>query len=179
MKLLSLFPGEVVVVFLGMLPIVELRGALPVALLQYNYSIPKAYLLSVLGNMIPIPFLLRFFPDVERYLRRYPFWERFFNKLFSRTRRKAAGKIERYEKLGVMVFVAIPLPVTGAWTGALVAYLFGINFSSALLYIFLGVLIAGVIVLVITLSGPLYGAIGIALLVATAYFAGIVGERSG
>lgn len=177
MELLSLFPGEVVVIFLGMLPIVELRGALPVALLQYDYPVAKAYFLSVLGNMIPIPFLLKFFPDVERYLRKYPFWDRFFNRLFSRTRRKAAGKIERYEKLGVMVFVAIPLPVTGAWTGTLVAYLFGIDFASALLYIFMGVLIAGVIVLIITLSGPLYALIGVALLIVAAYLAGVVGGR--
>ncbi|MCD6382942.1 MAG: small multi-drug export protein [Thermoplasmata archaeon] len=161
-----------------MVPIVELRGALPVALLYYRYSIPKAYILSVVGNMIPIPFLLRFFPDVERYLRRYPRWERFFNWLFSRTRRRAEGKIERYEKLGLMVFVAIPLPITGAWTGTVVAYLFGIDFSSSLLYIFLGVLIAGVIVLTISLSGILYGAVGIALLVVAAYAAGILGGKN-
>ena len=165
--------------FISMLPIVELRGALPVAYLHYHYSLPKAYILSVLGNMVPIPFLLKFFPRVERLLRRYRRWERFFDSLFSRTRRKAAGKIERYEKLGVMVFVAIPLPVTGAWTGTLVAYLFGIESTSALLYILLGVLIAGVIVLVITLSGPLYGAIGIVLLVVAAYFTGILGEKGG
>jgi uncharacterized membrane protein len=95
---------------------------------------------------------LLFFAQVEKYLSRYKTWKHVFDKLFAKTRERATEKIQRYEVIGLMFFVAIPLPVTGAWTGALIAYLFGLDLTRSLCAITAGVLIAGLIVLSITLG---------------------------
>jgi uncharacterized membrane protein len=103
--------------------------------------------------MLPIPFILLFFGIVEKFLRRFKFWTNIMDWLFARTRRRADSKIRRYEYLGLILFVAIPLPFTGAWTGALIAYLFDLEFTKSLITIFIGVLIAAFIMIALTLSG--------------------------
>lgn len=151
----------------SMLPIVELRGALPLAINLFHIAWPKAFLIAVVGNMVPIPFILLLLEPIVKILSRIKFMNRFFSWLFERTRKK--GKmVEKYEELGLMIFVAIPLPVTGGWTGALIAYLLGLEFKKAILFIGLGVFIAGVIVTTLCLLGWL-GAIiaGVALIVLT------------
>jgi uncharacterized membrane protein len=106
-----------------------------------------AYVIAILGNLIPIPFLLLFLGKVEKWLSgRYKRWERFFIWLFKRTRNRASNNITKYEMLGLTLYVAIPLPVTGAWTGALIAYLFDLDLKKAFVSITAGVLIAGAIV---------------------------------
>jgi len=103
-------------------------------------------------NLLPVPFILLFFDTISRLLSKVGFFERILNWLFTHTRRR--GKIiERYERIGLALFVAIPLPVTGAWTGSLAAVLFGLKFKHALLSIFIGILIAGTIVTCATLLG--------------------------
>ena len=138
-----------------MIPIAELRGAIPWALasppLGGGLSWPTAFLFAAIGNLIPIVPLLLFFEKAHKFLARYSLFNRFFEWLFARTRRK--GKlIEKYETIGLILFVGIPLPVTGAWTGALAAFLFGIRFTNAFLAIILGVLLAGTIVTLATLG---------------------------
>ena len=88
--------------------------------------------------------------------------------LFAKTRKRANDKIKKYEHLGLLVFVAIPLPFTGAWTGALIAYLFDLNFSKSLITIFIGVIIAATIMTILILYG-LIGAlvVGLLLIIAT------------
>lgn len=152
-KLLAALSGSphlVTTFILAMLPVSELRGAIPYAMTVGGMSWQEAFTVSVIGNFVPvIPILLLLGPVSER-LRRYPAWDRFFTWLFERTRRK--GKmIERFEALGVCLFVAVPLPMTGAWTGAAAAFLFGVRLRLAIPAIALGILIAGVIVtLVVT-----------------------------
>jgi len=136
-----------VVFFLASLPVLELRGALPVALGIYGMAPLKAYLLSVLGNLLPVLPLLSLLEHLEKSLRRFPFMDRFFEWLFERTRRRAQGNIQRYGTVGLALFVSVPFPVTGAWTGCVAAYLFGIRKRSAFLAIALGVSLAGGIVL--------------------------------
>jgi uncharacterized membrane protein len=148
---LNWLPPWFVVVFISMIPFVELRGAIPVAILIYNMNWWEAYILAVIGNMIPVPIILTRLGYVENWLRKWKRWDRFFTKLYSKTRARADEKIKRYEAIGVMFFVAIPLPFTGAWTGSLIAFLFDIKFKRALLVVFAGVLIAGVIVTLLTL----------------------------
>lgn len=157
--------NELITLFISSLPISELRGAIPLAILKFNFPWWKAYILSIIGNMIPIIPLLLLLESVSSYLRKFKIWDIFFNWLFTRTRRKS-DLIEKYENLGLMLFVAIPLPATGAWTGCVAAFLFGIKFKSAFLFIFLGVMIAGILVTTLTLLGTL-GAIitGIVLLI--------------
>lgn len=142
---------ELVVLILAMLPIFELRGSVPIGLLLFDLPVWKTALYSILGNMLPIVFILLLLEPVYARLSRYPRLDRFFQWLFKRTRRK--GKlIERLELVGLMLFVSIPLPVTGAWTGSVAAFLFKIPFWKALLAIFCGVCIACVVVTLASLG---------------------------
>jgi uncharacterized membrane protein len=148
---LAWLPPWFVIIFISMIPFVELRGAIPVAIIIYGMPWWEAFTLSVIGNMIPVPIILMRLGNVEAWLRKYERWDRFFTKLYSKTRARADAKIKKYEALGVMFFVAIPLPFTGAWTGSLIAYLFELKFKRAFFVVFAGVCIAGIIVTLITL----------------------------
>ena len=143
---------DAAVVAISTLPIVELRGAVPVGIAAFGMPWWKVYLIAVAGNMIPIPFILLLLGPLSKFCMRFAIGKKFFAWLFARTRRKSAS-IEKYEALGLTIFVAIPLPVTGGWTGAMVAFLMGIPFWKAMLYILLGVMIAGVIMTVLSLMG--------------------------
>jgi len=145
-------PPELVVVAIAALPISELRGAIPLALKLYGMSPLESYVLAVLGNLLPVPVLLLFLGRTERYLRRFAVFDRFFTWLFSRTRRRTRARVEKYGALALVLFVAVPLPVTGAWTGVAAAYVFGIEFRYAFPAISLGVLIAGVVVTLASLG---------------------------
>jgi uncharacterized membrane protein len=134
------------------LPIVELRGAVPVGIVAFEMPWWKVYLVAVAGNMVPIPFILLLLGPVSKFLMRFAIGKRFFDWLFARTRKKSAT-IEKYEALGLTIFVAIPLPVTGGWTGAMAAFLMGISFWKSMLYILLGVMVAGVIMTILSLLG--------------------------
>lgn len=142
-------------VLLAMIPLAELRGAIPIANQAFGIPLWQAYIFAVLGNMIPIPFILWFLGPASEWLMRHSkVMERFFNWLFSRTRKKLEKQYELYAEIALAVFVAIPLPLTGAWSGAVAAFLFDIPFKKALFWIFLGVLTAGLAVCaVITLVG--------------------------
>ena len=133
------------VILIGMTPIGELRASIPVALFAYEMTFIEAYVLSVIGNMLPVLPLLVFLEKASNWLRRFKIFDIFFNWLFSRTRRYDK-RIEKYGSLGLIPLVAIPLPVTGAWTACAVAFIFGIRYKYAFLTIFAGVIIAGIIV---------------------------------
>lgn len=138
-------PKEYIVMITGALPVSELRGAIPLAL-SLGMSMTRAYWLSVLGNIIPVIPLLFLLEPVSSRLRKFKVWSRFFNWLFERTK-KRAEIIQKYEALGLILFVAIPLPITGAWTGVVAASLFKIRFRYASIAIVAGVMVAGLIVL--------------------------------
>jgi len=141
-----------VVLAIAASPIFELRGAIPVAITGFHFPWYYAFLLAVIGNIVPVPLLLLFFNTLPRLLSKIGIPERMFYRLSEHTRQR--GKIiERYERIGLMLFVAIPLPITGAWTGSLAAVLFGIKFKQAFLSIFIGILIAGSIVTCLSLLG--------------------------
>jgi uncharacterized membrane protein len=143
---------SLIVLVISMLPIVELRGAIPVAIAVFGMPWPEAVLISVIGNMIPIPLILLFMDWFFALISKSRTGARFTDWLFRRTRRK--GKvIERYEAIGLTVFVGIPLPGTGAWTGSFAANIFGIRFWRSLACIFLGVLIAAAIITPLSILG--------------------------
>jgi uncharacterized membrane protein len=146
------FSKELVVLIISALPIFELRGAIPVAINLFHFQWYYALLLAIIGNMIPVPIILLFLNGIVRFLSKLGFFRRFFNWLYAYTRRRG-GIVEKYERIGLALFVAIPLPVTGAWTGSLIAVLFGLKFSHSILAIFIGVLIAGIIVTCLSLLG--------------------------
>jgi len=142
---------ELKVVGVAALPIFELRGAIPLGVKLLGMSaIGKVYFLSLLGNLIPVLPLLLFFKYFFHHLENIKFIGRFFKWWFRRVE-KRSKLIERWGFWGLVLFVAIPLPVTGAWTGTAAATLFEIKVKRAFLAISLGVAIAGAIVsLVVT-----------------------------
>jgi len=144
--------------FTSMIPWWESRYAIPMGMLYFNWNWWHALPIAVMGNMLPIPFILLFFRYAENFLRNYKFWENIMDWLFAKTRKRADKKIRRYEYLGLLLFVAVPLPFTGAWTGALIAYLFDLKFSRSLITIFFGVLIAAFVMIIVTIFfGNIFG----------------------
>jgi len=140
-------------ILIAMAPISELRGAIPIAISVYHMSWQSALFWSVLGNMIPVVFILWLLGPFVNWLgRKIPRLGKWINNYFEHTKNKHAKKIEVYKELALVILVAIPLPLTGAWTGALVAYLFGLPYKKALPLIFLGVLIAGIIVTLVSMG---------------------------
>ncbi|MFQ5815102.1 MAG: COG2426 family protein [Candidatus Hydrothermarchaeaceae archaeon] len=146
-------PPSMVVLFISMTPFSELRGGIPVAMGVYGMEASEAYLLGVLGNLIPVLPLLLLLEPVEKRLRNIYTFDVFFDWLFARTRMRMESSYEKYGALALMLFVAIPLPVTGAWTGCAAAYVFGIKFRHSLPAVLGGVLLAGAIVTTAYLGG--------------------------
>ncbi len=152
-EMLKGVPAQISVMIIGMTPIFELRGAIPVAIGAYKMTIIEAYFWAVLGNVIPVIFWVFFLEKISNWLmKNFKLWNKFFNWLFERTRKKAKDKIDKYGDWGLFVLVAIPLPVTGGWTGALAAFLFGIKKLKAIGVIFSGILVAGLIVTLLTIG---------------------------
>ena len=172
--------------FISALPVIELRGAIPIALLEgelprylasiipstlieneikWYYALPVA----IAGNLFPVPFLLKFLDPVVRFISKISVLDRIAQWVFKRTRRHSE-LVEKYERIGLVLVVAIPLPGTGAWTGALLAFLLGLDFKKSLISIVIGVLIAGIVVTVLTLLGWIGAVVAGVALVALAAF---------
>lgn len=147
--------AQVVIFITSLIPILECRGGLIVAsLLKVN--IWQAIPICVIGNIIPIPFILFFIKKIFAWLKRFSFARPFVEKLEKRAMNKSDG-MNHGEFLGLLLFVGIPLPGTGAWTGSLIASLLEMDIKKASITIFLGVLLATLIVS--TLSYGLLGAL--------------------
>ena len=131
--------------FMSMVPIVELRGALPLAIAAEGLNPVIAYFFCVIGNCLPVPFLILFVRPVFEWMRRTSKW---LGSIVDKLEAKAHGKAEKvkkYEMLGLFLFVAIPLPGTGAWTGSLIAAVLGMRVKDSVPMICLGVLAAGIL----------------------------------
>ena len=144
---------ELFTFFMSMLPIFELRLSIPVAVLVYNLSIVKAFIISWLGNLVPVLPLIYFLDPIRKLLSKIKFMDRFFTWLYDRTYKRSKNAM-KYGAIGLALFVAIPLPVTGAWTGSVAAILFNIKPRYAFPAIILGITIAGIIVSLLTLLLP-------------------------
>jgi uncharacterized membrane protein len=155
---------ELVVVLIAALPIVELRGALPVGILFFCMPWWQALLLAVLGNIAPIIVVLLLLDRIVAWLSHVALFRRFFEWLFARARSKSAS-IQKYEFWGLATFVGIPLPGTGAWTGAVAAEVLGLSYWKSLLSIFVGVLMAAGVVTFLSVLGKQYRWVGIGLIV--------------
>lgn len=134
---------------MAMVPVVELRGAIPYGVIA-GLSVPAAFALAVVGNLVPIPVLVVFTRKVFEWMRRKSGW---LDRIVSRLEAKADKNKEvvmKYQFWGLVILVAIPLPGTGAWTGALVAAMMDMRLKRAMPAIILGVFIAGVIVTSLT-----------------------------
>ena len=144
---------EVIVFLISMIPILELRGGLLAASLL-NISMVKAIPICILGNIIPIPFILLFIKQIFKWLKK----TKIFRGLIIKMENRAMGKsdqIKRYEFLGLLLFVGIPLPGTGAWTGSLIASLLEVDIKKSSIAIFCGLIMATVIMSIVS-----YGVLG-------------------
>ena len=144
---------EMIVFVISMVPILELRGGLLAASLL-NIPIVRAIWYCVIGNNIPVPFILLLITPIFNRLKK----TRLFRPMVEKLESRALGKseqIERYEFWGLALFVGVPLPGTGAWTGALIASLLGIRFRKAFPAIILGIFIATIIMSIVS-----YGLLG-------------------
>lgn len=142
--LVLLMKEELMVVGVAALPIFELRGSIPLGA-SLGLSIYKIYFLSVLGNLLPVVPLLLFFKLFFDKLEGIPIIGNFFSRWFRRVEKKS-GLVEKWGFWGLVFLVAIPLPVTGAWTGTVAANLFELRIRRSFFAILIGVLIAGIIV---------------------------------
>ena len=142
--------GEALLTMLiSMLPVVELRGGLPAGVAM-GLPVPAAFLASLIGNMIPVPFIILFVRPLFKWIRVHiPKLEGFVSRLEARAKAKSATVV-RYQTWGLLLFVASPLPGTGAWTGALIAAVLDMRLKRAVPVIFLGVTIAGCIITMLT-----------------------------
>lgn len=142
--------GKLIITFLiSMVPVIELRGAVPFAVAQgIDYRIALA--VAIVGNLVPVPFIIIFIRKIFALIRRYiPKLDGFIKRLEERAEKKSE-KVQKYAFWGLFLLVAIPLPGTGAWTGALVAAMLNMRLKHAFPAIALGVITAGVVVSFVT-----------------------------
>ncbi len=141
-------PEELVAFVISLLPVVECRGGMIAARLM-EIPFVKAFLICYIGNMLPLPFIILFIRRIFDFLRKYKFFAKIIEKLEAKTD-KNKEKVLKYKTWGLLIFVAIPLPGTGGWTGALMAALLDMRFKRALPVLAVGVLIAGFIMSALT-----------------------------
>ncbi|MBN1326261.1 small multi-drug export protein [Candidatus Falkowbacteria bacterium] len=152
-QILKDLPPELATFLISMIPIAELRVAIPVALGVYKLSVFSAMFWAVLGDIIPAILIVIYLPVISKWFsKRSKICKRFFDWQFARTRKKFEGKYARWGSLAIILFVGIPAPFTGSWTGAIAAFLFGIPPRISITLIFIGVILAGMIVSLLSLG---------------------------
>ncbi len=150
---LANWPPELATMILAMFPITELRASIPIALVFYDLSMFSIIFWSIVGDIIPVFFIIAILGKGSDWLmKKSKFFNKFFTKIFERTRSKFVRKYEKYGLVALIIFVGIPLPGTGSWTGTVAAWLFGIPFRKAFPRIFFGVLLAAGLVALISLG---------------------------
>ncbi len=157
-KLINLMTIELTVLLTAALPVIELRGAIPVGM-SLGMSPGHAFLVSFIGSILPAPIIIFTVRPIFETLRKARFFRKFVDRMVSKTMLKAGG-IQKYGFWGLLIFVAVPLPGTGVWTGSLAAVLLNIRFKTAFTAIFIGNLIAGIAIMLLS-----HGLIGVLVFV--------------
>ena len=150
--MLEILPEWFRIFFFSMVPWLESRYVIPFAI-NLGWKWWEVFPIAIAGNMLPIPIILLFLKYIEKWLRKYKFWSNSMDWLFTKTRDRVNKTIYKYEYLGLFIFIAFPIPFTGAWTGALIAYLFNLKYSKSLITIFIGVISAASFMTIVTLTG--------------------------
>ena len=149
----TLIINENVKIFiLSMLPITELRFSIPYGILMYDIPIINTVTLSIIGNILIGVLIIYIIGPSMNFLRKFSFIENIITSIFKRTRKKG-DIINRLKFFGLIIFVGIPLPLTGVWTGSLASYLFGLSKSKSVFAIICGVLLSSSIVTSLTIAG--------------------------
>lgn len=140
------------VFFLSMIPLIEQRGAIPLGFV-HQLSPLTIFLVSLAGSMIPSPFILLLFNKIYAFLKTKPAFKRLVDLIDSKIA-KNRDSLEKRKELGLILFVGIPLPTTGIWTGSAIAAFLGLDFKKSLLCNFIGGIISAVVITVICLLIP-------------------------
>lgn len=142
----DIIKDEITVMIVAAMPLVELRGAIPLGI-SLGLKPLESTILSIIGNIVPIPFLLKILEPTMNYLESTIIFSKTIRWIKKRTLKKSRDKIQKYSLLGLFLLVAIPIPTTGAWTGCIAASLLKLDFKDALITIISGVIVAGIVVL--------------------------------
>jgi uncharacterized membrane protein len=145
-------------ILITLTPIFELRGSIPLAILEYGMNPVPAYILAVGVNALVPVFVYIFLATFHKLFMKWTWYEKLFTRFIEKSRHKLHDKVEKYGFLGITLFVAIPLPITGAYTGTVGAWILGVGKRKTIFAVFLGVMIAGLIVTAISLL--IQGAMG-------------------
>ncbi len=137
------------IIFISMFPVIELRGAIPIGI---GMGMPtwEVLILSIVGNLIPILPILILFQPISKIFLKFQWYNNFYNWLYKRSLNKGKSKLDKYGAAGLFILTAIPLPTTGAWTASLIAAFLGIKIKYSFISISLGVVTAGLIVLILS-----------------------------
>jgi len=145
-------PPQLATFLIAMVPISELRAAIPIGIKVYHLSAASAYVWSVLGNLVPMILIVLILQPIADFLSaHFKIFHRFFEWLFEHTRRRGAKKFERWGEFAVFVLTATPIPLLGGWTGPLAAFIFNVKLRKSIPLIVLGCMTAGVIVTILTI----------------------------
>ena len=149
----SLFPPLLATFLMSLTPLGELRLAIPVGLLGYRLPLEQVFIISVIGNMIPPTIILFFASYFHKWIdKKSGFFSKKWINYLAKVQDKFSGKYKKYGLVALVLFVGIPLPMTGAWSGAVAAFIFGLPPKTAWPYIFIGVVISGTITTIVSLG---------------------------
>lgn len=147
------FPPEIATFLMAMTPVGELRLSIPVGILAYHLHPWEAFILSVAGNSVPALIILCFAGRFHAWVQKKAgAWGKTWHDTLLRAQNKFSGDYAKYGLIGLMIFIGVPLPGTGAYTGAIAAFVFGIPFKKSWPYVLGGIIISGIITLVLTVG---------------------------
>jgi uncharacterized membrane protein len=144
-------PPEWAVFWTSMIPITEIRASIPIGLEYYHLPIVKTWLISVVGDIIPAIILLAILPIMNTWMQKNKFLGDILSKELKKAEKKFSGKYFKYGAVALILFVGIPLPFTGSWTGSLASFVFNIPFKKSMPLITAGVMLAATVITIITL----------------------------
>jgi len=146
MQLLKIF-------LISMVPLIEQRGSIPVGIIGYHLNPWLVFIVSLLGSFLPAPFVYLFFNKILDWMKTKKFLHKFTNFIEKKVQ-KGAKQVEQYMEIGLTIFVGIPLPTTGLWTGSAIAAFLGLDFKKSMICVFLGGIISAVIITIISMVAP-------------------------
>lgn len=150
-NLFSGFPKELATFLIAVIPVTELRAALPLAYKVYGLSAFWAWFWSVAGTFFAMVMIVLLLDPVAKFLSKYiSFFKKFFEWLFEHTRKRANEKMEKYGEWAIFILAATPIPLLGGMTGALAAFVFGVPLKKSIPLLLFGTMVSGIIVLVLT-----------------------------
>ena len=146
MQLLKIF-------LISMVPLIEQRGSIPVGIIGYHLNPWMVFIVSLLGSFVPAPFVYFFFNRILNWMKTKKFLHKFTNFIEKKVQ-KGAKQVEQYMEIGLTIFVGIPLPTTGLWTGSAIAAFLGLDFKKSMICVFLGGIISAVIITILSIVAP-------------------------